>query len=200
MSLKTKVKVGNITNLSDARYCAGMGVDMLGFSISDIEGQGISPAKFKEITDWISGPKFILEISEAPSEAMYEKYKVDLLELPISKIAYLDLSRQNQYFIIALDLLEWNTFQHDLVRNRDKIKYLLITNSSNLDIVTIKNIVSEISIHFSVLIGFAIDVQLLDEYLSWPIAGLALNGSEEASPGMKDYDHLSSTLEKLDMD
>ena len=32
MPLKTFVKVGNITNLSDARYCAGMGVDMLRIS------------------------------------------------------------------------------------------------------------------------------------------------------------------------
>ena len=200
MSLKTKVKVGNITNLSDARYCAGMGVDMLGFRISDIEGQGISPIKFKEITDWISGPEFLIEISEAPSEAMSEKYKVDMFELPVSKIACQDLVNQKQNFIISIDLLEWATFQNDLVKNRNKIRYVLVTNSSNLDRAAIKNIVSVIAIHFSVLIGFAIDVQLLDEYLSWPIAGLALNGSEETSPGMKDYDHLSSILEKLDID
>ncbi len=34
MALKTIVKVGNITNLSDARYCAVMGVDMLGFCLN----------------------------------------------------------------------------------------------------------------------------------------------------------------------
>ena len=42
--LKTQVKVSSITNLSDARYCAGMGVDLLGFPI-----QEISLEKFTEI-------------------------------------------------------------------------------------------------------------------------------------------------------
>ena len=59
MPLKTFVKVGSITNLSDARYCAGMMVDMLGFR--SVEGQEgyIKPAQFQEIRGWISGPLVI---------------------------------------------------------------------------------------------------------------------------------------------
>jgi phosphoribosylanthranilate isomerase len=49
MALKTKVKAGNITNLSDARYCAGMGVDWLGFP-ADV----VNPDTFKEITNWVT--------------------------------------------------------------------------------------------------------------------------------------------------
>ena len=41
--LKTLIKVSNINNLSDARYCAGMGVEMLGFSMDEL-----SIEKFKE--------------------------------------------------------------------------------------------------------------------------------------------------------
>ena len=81
MSLKTKVKVGNITNLSDARYCAGMGVDMLGFAIGKADGQGVGATKFKEITDWIAGPEFILELPEGAIIDISEKYNVSLIEL-----------------------------------------------------------------------------------------------------------------------
>ena len=46
MSLQTFVKVGEITNLSDARYCAGMGVDLLGFNVVEntpgyVDSEGI---------------------------------------------------------------------------------------------------------------------------------------------------------------
>jgi phosphoribosylanthranilate isomerase len=64
MSLKTKVKAGNITNLSDARYCAGMGVDWLSFP-----AEKVNPVKFKEITDWVTGPQFVLE-AEALENSM----------------------------------------------------------------------------------------------------------------------------------
>ena len=35
MGLKTLVKVSEVNNLSDARYCAGMGVEMIGFSLDE---------------------------------------------------------------------------------------------------------------------------------------------------------------------
>lgn len=35
MALKTFVKISGVNNLSDARYCAGMGVNQLGFNIED---------------------------------------------------------------------------------------------------------------------------------------------------------------------
>ena len=61
MALTTIVKVGNITNLSDARYCAGMGVDMLGFCFEKKSEQYIDPESYKEIIGWISGPQLVGE-------------------------------------------------------------------------------------------------------------------------------------------
>lgn len=200
MPLKTKIKVGNISNLSEARYCAGMGVDMLGFKINEAEGRGISLTKFKEITDWISGPEFILELSEELTDQAQEKYKINLIEYPVSKISYLSLSKQPTDFIISLDVEDWKTYHKDLLEHRDQIKYLLVTNLGGKDISKAKLIISELAVDFSVLLAFDIQVNLLEEYLRWPISGLALSGSEETSPGIKDYDHLSSILEKLEVD
>ncbi|MEK6782148.1 MAG: hypothetical protein AABY93_10600 [Bacteroidota bacterium] len=200
MALKTKVKVGNITNLSDARYCAGMGVDMLGFKISNIEGKGIGSLKFKEITDWISGPDFIVEINDVPNELLFEKYKVNLVELPASLISYLPSLRRKQNFILSLDLGGWKTHRQLLLSNRDRIKHLHITKVPVQQLNLVKSIVEEIASDFSVLINLDSEVQFLEEILTWPVAGIALNGSEEASPGIKDYEHLSTILEKLEVD
>ena len=200
MSLKTKVKVGNITNLSDARYCAGMGVDMLGFAIGGAGGQGVGATKFKEITDWISGPEFVLELPEKTNDGISEQYKVSLIELSASEISNLNLLKSEQHFIIRLDLNNWKQNKKDLLKNIDKIKYVIVTNSLSLNEHEAKRIVAEMAVDFSVLLGFEIPVHLLDDYLRWPIAGLALNGSEETSPGIKDYDHLSAILEKLEIE
>src|SRR5688500_13658444 len=62
MPLKTLVKVGNISNLSDARYCAGMGVDLLGFNVIEGQPNHLSARLYQEIRGWISGPKVVAEI------------------------------------------------------------------------------------------------------------------------------------------
>ena len=200
MFLKTKVKVGNITNLSDARYCAGMGVDMLGFSISEADGHGMNATKFKEITDWISGPELILELPERTSYGNAEKYNVSLFEISASEISKSHSLKSELRFLIRIDLNDWKQYQTDLLKNIDIIKHLIVTNSHCLNDQEAKIIITEMASDFSVLLGFEIQVDRLDEYLSWPIAGLALNGSEETSPGIKDYDHLSSILEKIEVE
>ena len=199
MSLKTKVKVGNITNLSEARYCAGMGVDMLGFKIGENNGQ-ISPDKFRKITEWISGPEFVLEFADGLPDQALEKNNVTLAELHYSEISKLNFLKSGQHCIITIDLKEWKQNQSDLLKYIDSIKYLLVTNSHALTFLELKGIVVEMANHFDVLLGVDVNIGLLDDYLSWPIAGLALNGSEETSPGIKDYDHLSSILERLEVD
>ncbi|MFM7857070.1 MAG: hypothetical protein ACKO96_35380, partial [Flammeovirgaceae bacterium] len=62
MSLKITVGVGNITNLSEARYCAGMGVNYLCFP-----AERIDPENYKAITSWINGPLCVVDISRVES-------------------------------------------------------------------------------------------------------------------------------------
>jgi len=199
MALKTKIKVGNITNLSDARYCAGMGVDMLGFKINETEGTGISTVRFKEIANWVSGPEFVLEISEFP-EYRSEVNDIGFIELPASRINELNGKGFEGRVIITIDSKDWPAYKKDLLVHKNAITFLLITNTSGIAPKNIKAWVQELAIDFAVLLGGDIRVDELDEYLTWPITGIALNGSEETSPGIKDYDHLSSILEKLEVD
>ena len=61
MALKTFVKVGNITNLSDARYCAGMGVDQIGFNIDPANSSYTEQDDLDSIRAWVSGVEIIAE-------------------------------------------------------------------------------------------------------------------------------------------
>jgi len=49
------------------------------------------------------------------------------------------------------------------------------------------------------LLGYGISESNLDALSGLPIAGISLEGTEESSPGLKDYSHLSDILEKLEV-
>ena len=48
MGLKLSVKIGDVTNLSDARYAAGMGVDYIGFNVDTNSTNFVTATKFNE--------------------------------------------------------------------------------------------------------------------------------------------------------
>lgn len=55
----TKLKICGITSLADARYCAGAGVDFLGFIQYAGSPRYIEPAQAKEIIGWLYGPEAV---------------------------------------------------------------------------------------------------------------------------------------------
>ena len=85
MMLKTQVKVGNISNLSDARYCAGMGVDMLGFAVIPGHEGYVPEPLYQDLRGWISGPAIVAELygitPEMNLQAILQAYQPDLVEV-----------------------------------------------------------------------------------------------------------------------
>ena len=75
MALKTFVKIGGITNLSDARYCSGMYVNLLGFSVEQTSDKYVSHSQFSEITGWLSGLEFVGEFEDASADEVLETLK-----------------------------------------------------------------------------------------------------------------------------
>ena len=69
--LKTVVKISNVTNLSDARYCAGMGVEMLGFSIDEAAETYVDLKKFNDIRSWIAGVQIVAAGRSVPDSVHY---------------------------------------------------------------------------------------------------------------------------------
>ena len=61
------VYVSRITNLSDARYCAGMGAELLGYVIDPSHPDYVSPENYQQMVGWISGPARVLEIVSSES-------------------------------------------------------------------------------------------------------------------------------------
>lgn len=194
MALKTKVKVGNITNLSDARYCAGMGVDMLGFPVSG--PNGVSLEKFKEINGWVTGPELVLEIDSPENAAeLAQQFYGNHIEIEAALLPSLkdikDIS-----LLVRVDLSEWKKTSSLLHPFKQYIRFLVVKDYLDASIKVLK----EVALDYSILAEYSSNDGALEELLDLPIEGIALKGGEELKPGLKDYEQLSGILEKLEVD
>jgi phosphoribosylanthranilate isomerase len=182
MPLKTVVKVGNISNLSDARYCAGMGVDMLGFCVIEGKPAYLSPKLYQEIRGWISGPKVVAEIYGLQStdqlSGIIQNYAPDYLEL--------DADEFNK-FEEALKLPCIVRVKRNIKTESNGVAYLIAAQGDSLETLT-KPALLEINSKAG----------LFDKINQSQIAGIALNGTSEVRPGFKNYDELSDILEFLE--
>lgn len=191
MALKTKVKVGSITNLSDARYCAGMGVELLGFPVNGPEG--ISLERFKEINGWVTGPELVIEIDTAENaEALIEQFGINYIEVDASLLSdFHDISDKS--LIVRVDLSNWKTTASLLFPYKEQIQYLLVRNVLDAPMKALK----EAAQSYSLLLEFDGKAEL-EDLLDLPMSGLAMKGGSELKPGLKEYDQIAAVLEKLE--
>jgi phosphoribosylanthranilate isomerase len=192
MSLKAKVKVGRVTNLSEARYCAGMGVDLLGFPVGEEGGlspkasapRGLEPDEYRKMIDWIAGPELVLEAHRFKGSLNYitDNYPGHYIEIGSHQLDWLKDKSLN--FVLAIKPTEWVNIYGDLMGHKN-IKYVELLEPSKSEATAIKAF-------FPVLLG---DVEMALALN----AGIALIGSDEEKPGIKDY-KLSDILESLEIE
>jgi phosphoribosylanthranilate isomerase len=188
MPLKTVVKVGNISNLSDARYCSGMGVDMLGFRVIEGQPDYISPKLYQEIRGWISGPKVVAEIygiaSEEELASILQNYQPDYLELGLREYIIVSPSVSLPY-ILAVTKDEFDT-----VKNLPGSFAYLMVDEEDADQIK--------GLNEKTLLKITSGDNLLDNLKKYAANGVALGGSSEIRPGYKEYTGLADILEILD--
>jgi phosphoribosylanthranilate isomerase len=200
MSLKTLVKVSNITNLSDARYCAGMGVDMIGFVMDKFSADYTSPEKMKEIKSWVAGVQIVGETQSADYDevkAFVEAYEIDILQ--ISEAGLLpQIADLGKPIILKLEF-ESAYLEDYLERYSQFVEFFLVDGGDFSDFA--RYTLKEYSFNYPIVLDFGITAENVNELLEeMQIKGIALKGSSEIRPGYKDYDELSEILEVLEED
>ncbi|HET6542957.1 MAG TPA: hypothetical protein VFG46_20870 [Chryseolinea sp.] len=182
MPLKTFVKVGCITNLSDARYCAGMGVDMLGFRAVEGQENYIKPSQFQEIRGWIAGPLVVAEVYGVKNPdalmAIVENFKPDYLEMGLHELS--------QFSTLPLPLL-LAAEENDALENLPvQPAYLISKNPFKTSIPQLVEVEAKADLELLLDVG--------------NVKGIALRGGTELKPGLKDYEAMNEILEFLDVD
>ena len=88
MKSKKFIKIRGVNNLSDARYCAGMMVDVIGFNLNLNDQNCVDVELLKAITQWIQGPEIAGEFDDMALEPIQTYLsQVDLDIIETSKIA-----------------------------------------------------------------------------------------------------------------
>lgn len=195
MALKTLVKVGKISNLSDARYCAGMNVDLLGFRVVAGQEHYVSPELFKEIRGWFTGPAIVAEAygiqRNEDLSAIIQQYLPDYIELSLADL--LKLHSPSTTFILSTTFEELSANENALAPFRNQISKIIIPASTKTELI------ADLTRSFKVLLSVENDLPP-DLLLNNPaIKGIALQGSPEEKPGLKNYDSLSGILEQLEI-
>ena len=188
------IYVKRITNLSDARYCAGMGADLLGFVASPGHEDYVSPVAFKEIMGWVSGPRRVVELTDLPAggfDEVISNYSPDLIHISFNVSSSLIIP-DFPFIIEAVDVV--GSVSNLKKLGGTKIEFIVAASSrTDSEILKIK------ALNSNLLIAMGKNEALLAGMLTRTgAAGIVLQGSPELRPGLKDYDHLSTVLEALD--
>jgi phosphoribosylanthranilate isomerase len=206
MALSTLVKLSNVTNLTDARYAAGMGVSIIGFPIGEQLADGVTATKYQEITQWLSGMAYCGEFL-SPGPELVES-AVDAFGLAYVEVAqpvvlpWLSLNK-NIKVILRLEYNASHMAQlQSIMRDQaERVDYFLLHGTadrlSDEDLVNL----STLSAQGKVLLGLGLapdDLLRVIDHVN--PAGISINGAAEERPGFKDMSHLQAILEVLEVE
>lgn len=187
MALATFVKISGINNLSDARYCAGMEVNQIGFNIEPNHENYTAPKDFEEIANWTSGVEFVGEVESSTDIAsLASQYSLQVIEVHKKEQIEAALATGLKVIFRSNNLSELN----DLIQSPNGIDYFICEgNGQGLNSLD------------KVLITEGFEAENIKTYVEKAkIKGIALQGGNEIRPGFKDFDELADMLEALDVD
>lgn len=194
--LQYTVYVRSISNLSDARYCAGMGVELLGFCFD--ETNGISISEFEAIKGWLSGVKIVAEFYTSNLDLIkktIDNIKPDFVHISVKNtnwedeistpIIY-DFNIDNKIPIFpklgSLVVLSCSNDGQNIYDNHLLIKELVFDNQ------------------YKLFFGYGITAGNIKTHITtYKAFGIALKGGSEIAPGLKSFDELADILEAIEV-
>lgn len=193
MQLKTKVIVTGVTNLHDARYCAGMGVEHIAFPIDPKLGNHISEPTFKEITGWLSGTELGVEISDA-SDLQLDSFDAKFYLTANTEL--IEKFPQVKFILLVKSALEAQSL---LPKYKDKVEFFIL-DWENADLETSLSQIDAYTQHYAIYIGFGVTPENVESIISkLKPEGIALKGGGEIKVGLNDFEGLADVLEAIEV-
>jgi phosphoribosylanthranilate isomerase len=193
--LKTQVKVSSIANLSDARYCAGMGVDWLGFPL-----QEISLERFTEIRNWLAGVQIVGEFTKASADQIKEMvatYQPDVIEID-SSVSIVAIQEITTPKILRVNI-DSDNLPAIFTASAPYVTHFLLVGDSPDSLTGMEASVEIWAAQYSIILGLEIPDDDLEEWVEQSsIQGIGLVAGQEDRPGFRDFTDLMTILEKLE--
>ncbi len=190
--------IRGINNLSDARYCAGMGADKLTFVLDPAIPGYIDTKAVKELSGWVAGVELIGEfdqLSAAEINAIAAECALDavLLRQPRSAAELAEIAPP-VYLELAAGALATASYLPG--SSVGIVVELTIPLTSE-----IREGLSRIATQRPLWIGPGLDPTLARELLTTlSPAGLTFPSGDEVKPGLRDFDQLEAVFEALEVE
>jgi len=205
MALSNFVYISNVNNLSDARYAAGMGVNLLGFRLDPKDEASLNPAQFSEISEWISGVKIVGEFGDSNPQEI----KASLDQFAVDYLLVSDESQIHDFSMIGIPLIFrleiTNENKQDLESTMNfcvgTVEYFLLESKhENVNEADV-NLITELATKYPIIMGYGVDTGNAKTIVGdLHLKGISLKGSPELRPGYKDFDEMADILEALEID
>ncbi|MES2778953.1 MAG: hypothetical protein V4651_03550 [Bacteroidota bacterium] len=204
MSFQTNIKLGNITNLSDARFAAAAGATYIGFCFDPSNDNYIAPIKAKEIIDWVTGSSVVGEFGNQSLEEIRdisELLNVDVIEVNNTLLPD-ELLGLGKPVIKKINVNQFNAeqLQTEITayeKVADAFHLYADTSSEKYDN---EQLVALCQSH-QVIWGLQLDVNNVLNILStFKPFGINFVGGSEEKAGMKDFDELNDLFDVLRID
>lgn len=194
--LQYPVYVRSISNLSDARYCAGMGVELLGFCFD--EQNGISISAFEAIKGWLSGIKIVAEFYSSD---------LDFIQKTVAEIKpdFVHISVENHNWedqILYPIIFDFNV--NNKLPIYPKLGSMVVLSAKNelQNIFDNHQLVKELvfDYQYKLFFGYGITKDTVStSFATYKAFGIALKGGSEIAPGLKSFDELADILEAIEV-
>lgn len=214
--LKTKVKVGAITNLTDARYFAAREVEWLGFDCSAGSETYLSPEQILAIEEWVDGVKFVGEFNIEPLEeikAAITELRLDAVQLGMAAAPDTIRSLSTNISVIREIVPDYYHSDDDLreqfAATPQGVSYLILNLEKNgftwTDLAEgapfSLSAIQELCKTYPVLLALNYEPHELTAILdALPVQGLHLSGGTEEKVGVKSFDELDEMLDLLELE
>ena len=205
----TRLKICGITTLADARYCAGAGVDYLGFIQHPESPRYVAPQVAAEIIAWLYGPEPVGVFVNTPPDtvnAVAEATGFGIVQL--SGTETVDDCRLIDAPVFKTLHVAPDTTPNELRRTMDRYlphvsAFLLDTAKAGLWGGTGQafdwEVAGELSIEYPLFVAGGLHAGNIAEVIARirPF-GIDLSSSVESAPGTKDFDKLADLFETFD--
>lgn len=196
-----KIKLGNITNLSDARFAAAAGIEYMGFCFDTNNINYIAPVKAKQIIDWTSGCFVVAEFGNQTINeiaAITEMLNIDIVEIN-NNLLQTDLSEIDKPIIKKLDISLYNieSLTNEMAAFSAKVDAFHLFSSNENISISIEQL-KEICANNKIIWGLNTSSKTIKNIIETyhPYAINIVGGNEEKT-GVKDFEELNNILEAL---
>ena len=193
MGLKTNVLLFQVATLHEARYGAGMGVEIISLPLGAKEQGKVPLADFNEIKGWLEGVKVFAEVDQL---VPFEDIKADGWLVSSPEIAKA-LSNQEKPVGLHINISDKTKLLEVLNNSYEDVSFFVITNASAISNLELNSLAEKFSIYFHGELSTENVLSFIDEVKP---KGLAFTGAEEIKTGVNDFEELADILEVLDTD